>query len=154
MEFKKKTIIWEDNNEPPHNYLWVKNGIVLEYDPIEHWKESEEIQLKTSENSYIEKYRTGVNAIIKQYGFNSIEDVPTVDELINNKITGNYVAFISNETYWETVKQSHGSLQKTIADDWGATISASINILCIVISEDNIPSGYLAACTIDYFTPR
>lgn len=25
MEFKKKTIIWEDNNEPPKNYMWVKS---------------------------------------------------------------------------------------------------------------------------------
>lgn len=25
MEFKKKTIIWEDNNEPPKNYIWVKS---------------------------------------------------------------------------------------------------------------------------------
>lgn len=24
MEFKKKTIIWEDNNEPPKNYIWAK----------------------------------------------------------------------------------------------------------------------------------
>lgn len=25
MDFKKKTIIWEDNNEPPKNYIWVKS---------------------------------------------------------------------------------------------------------------------------------
>ena len=25
MKFKKKTIIWEDNNIPPKNYLWVKS---------------------------------------------------------------------------------------------------------------------------------
>ena len=25
MEFKKKTIIWEDNNEPPKNYVWVRS---------------------------------------------------------------------------------------------------------------------------------
>lgn len=25
MEYKKKTIIWEDNNEPPKNYIWVKS---------------------------------------------------------------------------------------------------------------------------------
>lgn len=25
MEFKKKTIIWEDNNEPPKDYIWVKS---------------------------------------------------------------------------------------------------------------------------------
>lgn len=25
MEFKKKTIIWEDNNEPPKDFIWVKS---------------------------------------------------------------------------------------------------------------------------------
>lgn len=42
MEFKKKTIIWEDNNEPPKNYIWVKaDGIAYEYDYAEKmWKES------------------------------------------------------------------------------------------------------------------
>lgn len=25
MELKKKTIIWEDDNEPPKNYIWVKS---------------------------------------------------------------------------------------------------------------------------------
>lgn len=42
MEFKKKTIIWEDNNEPPKDYIWVKSdGKAYEFD-YKHrvWKES------------------------------------------------------------------------------------------------------------------
>ena len=40
MEFKKKTIIWEDNNEPPKNYIWVRtDGKAYEYDHDEkYWK--------------------------------------------------------------------------------------------------------------------
>lgn len=32
MELKKKTLIWEENNEPPKNYIWVKSdGKAYEY---------------------------------------------------------------------------------------------------------------------------
>ena len=53
MEFKKKTIIWEENTEPPKNYFWVKpDGKVYEYTlEAEDWVESEEIQLKEGEYS-------------------------------------------------------------------------------------------------------
>lgn len=41
MEFKKKTIIWEDNNEPPRNYIWVKaDGKPYEYG-VNGWEESD-----------------------------------------------------------------------------------------------------------------
>ena len=45
MEFKKKTIIWEENNEPPKNYIWVKDdGKAYEYDhTTRQWVESETI---------------------------------------------------------------------------------------------------------------
>lgn len=46
MEFKKKTIIWEDNTEPPKNYFWVKpDGKVYEFTLENGWAESTEIQL-------------------------------------------------------------------------------------------------------------
>ena len=45
MEFKKKTIIWEENTEPPKNYYWIKpDNKVYEFDIEEgDWIESEEI---------------------------------------------------------------------------------------------------------------
>lgn len=45
MEYKTKTIIWEDNNEPPKDYIWVKsNGKAYEFDYIDRkWKESKTI---------------------------------------------------------------------------------------------------------------
>lgn len=46
MEFKKKTIIWEDNNEPPKNYIWVKSdGKAYEFSHKSNtWEESESIK--------------------------------------------------------------------------------------------------------------
>ena len=31
MEYKKKTIIWETNSEPPKNFLWVKDDGIYEW---------------------------------------------------------------------------------------------------------------------------
>lgn len=49
MEFKKKTIIWEDNNEPPKDYIWIKSdGKAYEFDYNDRtWKESTFINVNT-----------------------------------------------------------------------------------------------------------
>lgn len=45
MEFKKKTIIWEDNSEPPKDYIWIKpDNKAYEFDyASRQWKESKNI---------------------------------------------------------------------------------------------------------------
>lgn len=45
MEYKKKTIIWEDNNEPPKDYIWAKkDGKFYEYSyTTRSWVESKSI---------------------------------------------------------------------------------------------------------------
>lgn len=41
MELKKKTLIWEENNEPPKNYIWVKgDGKAYEYVDQKGWIQS------------------------------------------------------------------------------------------------------------------
>lgn len=52
MEYKKKTLIWEDNNEPPKNYIWIKSdGKPYEYDYSQNgWIESK--SFSTSSKSY------------------------------------------------------------------------------------------------------
>lgn len=47
MEFKKKTIIWEDNNEPPKDYIWAKkDGKFYEYSyTTRSWIESKLIKI-------------------------------------------------------------------------------------------------------------
>ena len=41
MEFKKKTLIWEENNEPPKNYIWVReDGKAYEYVEHKGWIQS------------------------------------------------------------------------------------------------------------------
>lgn len=45
MELKKKTIIWEDNNEPPKDYIWVKSdNKAYEYSIYENkWVETKSL---------------------------------------------------------------------------------------------------------------
>lgn len=47
MEFKKKTIIWENNSEPPKDFIWVKpDGKAYEFDYTDRtWKESNTISI-------------------------------------------------------------------------------------------------------------
>ena len=53
MEFKKKTIIWEDNNEPPKDYIWAKkDGKFYEYSyTTRSWVESKLIKTEESGGS-------------------------------------------------------------------------------------------------------
>lgn len=53
MELKKKTIIWEDNTEPPKDYIWVKSdGKAYEFDYNNRkWKESQIVSSINSGNS-------------------------------------------------------------------------------------------------------
>lgn len=53
MEFKKKTIIWEDNNEPPKDYIWAKkDGKFYEYSyATRSWIESKLIKTEESDGS-------------------------------------------------------------------------------------------------------
>lgn len=53
MEFKKKTIIWEDNTEPPKNYIWAKkDSKFYEYDyNVRDWVESTSINSSGSGSS-------------------------------------------------------------------------------------------------------
>lgn len=50
MDFKKKTIIWEDNNEPPKDYIWAKkDGKFYEYSyATRNWIESKLIKAEES----------------------------------------------------------------------------------------------------------
>lgn len=52
MEFKKKTIIWEDNNEPPKDYIWVKmDNKAYEYSYSDKcWKESWTVSIINNED--------------------------------------------------------------------------------------------------------
>lgn len=53
MELKKKTIIWEDNTEPPKNYIWIKSdGKAYEFDYNDRkWKESQIVSSINSGNA-------------------------------------------------------------------------------------------------------
>lgn len=46
MELKRKTLIWETNNEPPKNYIWIKDdGKAYEFNgATKKWEESKELK--------------------------------------------------------------------------------------------------------------
>ena len=70
MEFKKKTIIWESNNEPPKNYIWVKeDGKTYEYN---HSTKSWEIS-KTINNGS-ESSEGGGNRVFNVNNLNELTD--------------------------------------------------------------------------------
>jgi len=73
MEYKTKTIIWEDNNEPPKNYLWVKSdGKVYEFNYTDRkWEESKSISVngennKTTKSIYDMTWQELVDLYISQ----------------------------------------------------------------------------------------
>lgn len=80
MEFKKKTIIWEDNNEPPKDYIWAKkDGKFYEYSyATRSWVESKLIKAEGSGltgdpiNDWV--------AAVTQCQYTTYEDVPEADK--------------------------------------------------------------------------
>ena len=65
MELKKKTIIWEDNNEPPKDYIWAKkDGKFYEYSHSQRgWIESNLISTGNNE----ENSESGSDDTLTQY---------------------------------------------------------------------------------------
>lgn len=63
MDFKKKTIIWEDNNEPPKDYIWAKkDGKFYEYNyATRSWIESKLIKAEKSGGNSDNKDSEGGN---------------------------------------------------------------------------------------------
>lgn len=52
MEYNRKTIMWDDNSEPPKNYIWAKNNKFYEYDYVTRsWVESKLISGSGSDGS-------------------------------------------------------------------------------------------------------
>lgn len=51
MEYKTKTIIWEDNSEPPKDYIWVKSdNKAYEFDYTDRlWKKSRTIAILSND---------------------------------------------------------------------------------------------------------
>lgn len=93
MELKKKTIIWEDNNEPPKDYIWVKtDGKAYEFDYNDRkWKESTSINVNNNDSDSGDSddtpaeynnnqfARDVLNEEIQTY---SEEDIPDITDLV------------------------------------------------------------------------
>lgn len=68
---KKKTLIWEENNEPPKNYIWMRNGVAYEYN---YGTKSWEVSKLISSNG-----GTDSNAM-HAYEITSLDEVQTPKE--------------------------------------------------------------------------
>ena len=99
MEFKRKVIIWEENTEPPKNYIWVKpNGKTYEYDySTEEWIESENVKTVEKEESVIpdESYKYLVKGgKLPKYFWVYLNNDETRKEIFGSDIiiAGNYAS--------------------------------------------------------------
>ena len=80
MEFKKKTIIWEDNNEPPKDYIWAKNdGKFYEYNyATRSWVESESISGESEDSDSGEITEDDLVKYYTKGKYSKLEDVPVL----------------------------------------------------------------------------
>ena len=80
MEFKKKTLIWETNTEPPKNYIWIKeDGKAYEYNNvIKNWTESNTISVGISDKQKIQYVEDYLGATLEDYFGITLE--PNIDE--------------------------------------------------------------------------
>ena len=88
MEFKKRTIIWEENTEPPKNYYWVKpDNKVYEFSVEERkWVESEELTYtpKDEEETPVEPVEPEFTPV--EYTFISYGDAAGEREYARGKV--------------------------------------------------------------------
>ena len=123
MEFKKKTIIWEDNTEPPKNYLWVKpDGKVYEFTLENGWAESTEIQLCASAEPTPEPEPTPVETEATWVNLNS-EEVWNAEYQNENSALRKYYAWSDEanapykEDLWNTVEDRAANGTDILTED-------------------------------------
>ena len=108
MEFKKKTIIWEDNNEPPKDYIWIKSdGKAYEFDYKDRkWVKSNSISTEASSNendegdekrSWLDRLTITENHPIAWAHISRDEKIA---ELVDpNEIDGSYLREYNDDSY-------------------------------------------------------
>lgn len=101
MEFKKKTIIWEDNNEPPKNYIWVKSDKNA-YEFNHTTRQWEKIMSSNGNGSGDSENNEELDAFMEFFDGldNSFKKLPTavsIDEYNNNPLPEQYELFGNKE---------------------------------------------------------
>ena len=92
MKHQKKTIIWEENTEPPKNYYWVKeDNVVYEFDLKQgKWVESEELTYTPKEEGGPDKPVDPIDPeepfVPVEYSFTSYADAEGTTEYATGKV--------------------------------------------------------------------
>lgn len=142
MELKKKTIIWEENTEPPKNYYWIKpDNKVYEWDAdLEDWMESKEFsyvpssinakgfstnepteELSSAISSYDEANPTKPTSTITL----NMESVP---ETITIPETSHPVTLKGDFSNNKTTIESAGDVEKVTVNNTGDEADLVINL--------------------------
>ena len=128
MEYNRKTIMWDNNSEPPKNYIWAKNNKFYEYDYVTRsWVESKlisgsgsgsgdstptEFYIKfKAENFGIRNQDNVPDTIDRSKGYTFDEIFDTSDDMLEKyiKVQENVRdTLVSNGYYIEDVSQEMG----------------------------------------------
>ena len=113
MEFKKRTIIWEENTEPPKNYYWVKpDNKVYEFSVEERkWVESEELTYtpKDEEETPVEPVEPEFTPV--EYTFISYGDAEGEREYARGKVETTEDKKEFNSVEYTGVKVTENSIE-------------------------------------------
>lgn len=131
MDLKKKTLIWEENNEPPKNYVWVKNGVAYEYNyGTKSWEVSN-ITLNRNTGG-------GNDNSIKSYTVNSLDELQNPQE--------GDIAVIDPE--WDIVSLLNGTYYIYPNKEYTIEINPDFT------AEENITINNLPYCNLYEITPE
>lgn len=164
MDLKKKTIIWEENTEPPRNYIWVKSdNKAYEYNNITRkWEESEMFSSGTEceEDTFPYEYISIPDFTIEISGTDwkndpndaakksySIDLDPISSEDLSNNIIvigkcndNNVDAYDRGQGHWSYENVSKYSMF-TFEWDVDVVITFSSQSMHVDVSLDNIPQN-------------
>ena len=104
MELKKKTIIWEDNNEPPKDYIWAKKDWKFyEYSRSQRqWVESSILKPQNEEPiESMQVFELNISGSFPQTGTLSTEEIETLS-------SDNCVLVINNRSYYKSYESEGG----------------------------------------------
>ena len=139
MEFKKKTIIWEDNNEPPKDYIWVKtDGKAYEYsNVVKNWVESSFIQADDSKQKL---------QVLEEYLNTTIEDYfgITLDPDLDEKYYKYFTIEATQDGTTVYFRQSNYALDDPLKVEVSTDNGTSWTEVTASLEEDDVPGATIA----------
>lgn len=107
MEFKKKTVIWEDNNEPPKNFVWVKEDGIYEW-ANGSWQKSKSFTTEEEKQEAIEFYVLQVAQVVELPDNGTPSTGTLTDEQLEKLTSDNCVLKIGNAYFHKSYESENG----------------------------------------------